>query len=355
MTAVSITLSGVEKRFGAIAAIDGVSVTVPAGGRLVLLGPSGCGKTTMLRAIAGLERIDAGTITLGERVVADGRAHTPPERRGVGVVFQDHALFPHLSVAKNVAYGAKDTERIDELLRLVGLEGAGDRMPGELSGGQQQRVALARALAPEPGVILLDEPFSNLDADLREQVRDEVRRILDEAGTTAIFVTHDQQEAFEIAEQVAVMRAGRIEQIGSPEAVYHTPETRFVADSVGQAVFVPALIDNGELRCSLGVFPFVGVPNGDAELLLRPEDIVLEADGDAEVIDRRFRGPQNSYRVRLVSGVEVLSVGSSQTLHPVGSMVRVRFEPDHLVVFRGEERLDWVPTRPHTGTDLDPR
>jgi iron(III) transport system ATP-binding protein len=356
MSAARILLAGVTKSFGPIRAVDDVTVDIQPGESIVLLGPSGCGKTTLLRLIAGLERLDSGAISVEDRVVARAGQHIAPEKRGVGVVFQDHALFPHMSVRANVAYGTEDQSRVARLLELVGLSDSADRMPGELSGGQQQRVALARALAPSPGVILLDEPFSNLDADLRQQVRDEVKQILADASTTAIFVTHDQQEAFELADRIAVMNRGRFEQVGSPEEVYHTPGTRFVADSVGKAAFVPARLEAGMLRCSLGAFPYAGEgDDGDAELLLRPEDIVLEPDGDAEVVERRFQGPQNQYRVRLADGIEVLSVGTSQTLHPVGSKVRVRFDPDHLVVFRGEERLDWVRARAHTGTDLDPR
>ncbi|MFP5224995.1 MAG: ABC transporter ATP-binding protein [Actinomycetota bacterium] len=356
MSAARIMLAGVDKSFGPIRAVDDVTMEVDPGESLVLLGPSGCGKTTLLRLIAGLERPDAGAISIGDRIVSRPGQHLAPEKRGVGMVFQDHALFPHMTVRANIAYGAKDEARITQLLDLVGLSASADRMPGELSGGQQQRVALARALAPSPGVILLDEPFSNLDADLRQQVRDEVKQILRDADMTAIFVTHDQQEAFELADRIAVMHQGRVEQIGSPEEVYHTPGTRFVADSVGKAAFVPATLESGMLRCSLGAFPYSGEgDDGEADLLVRPEDIAIEADGEAEVIERRFQGPQNQYRLRLADGIEVLSVGSSQTLHPLGSKVRVRFEPDHLVVFRGEERLDWVRARAHTGTDLEPR
>ena len=242
-----LLLDGVSKRFSPTdpPAVDGLSLRVAEGEILALLGPSGCGKTTTLRLIAGLENPDAGTITLRGQVVAGPGRAVPAEERGIGIVFQDYALFPHLTVADNVAFGlprAARRSRVEPVLDLVGLGGFGPRYPHELSGGQQQRVALARALAPAPALMLLDEPFSNLDADLRAQMRDEVERILRTSGTTAVFVTHDQEEAFTLADRVGVLQAGRMEQLAPPQELYHRPATRFVAAFVGAADFLPGLV-----------------------------------------------------------------------------------------------------------------
>ncbi|MFA5890755.1 MAG: ABC transporter ATP-binding protein [Actinomycetota bacterium] len=350
---------GLVKFYGDTPAVAGVHVDVARAEILALLGPSGCGKTTFLRLIAGFERPDAGVVRFGDQQMAGPHRFVPPERRSVGFVFQDYALFPHMRVADNVGYGvrgdrARRRSRVTQALDLVGLGDLGDRYPHELSGGQQQRVALARALAPEPQIVLLDEPFSNLDADLRTRVRTEVRDILRAAGATAIFVTHDQEEALEIADRVAVMHDGRIEQIGRPEEIYHTPATRFVADFVGEAEFLPAVVKNNLLSTDLGSFalPNSGVTPGPGELMLRPEDIHLSLDpsSEAEVVAERFHGPFNRTVVRLPSGRMLVSAHSSQaTFHP-GDRVRVEFRPDHLVLFRGETRAAWIPAGPRAGT-----
>ncbi|HVL90420.1 MAG TPA: ABC transporter ATP-binding protein [Actinomycetota bacterium] len=355
----AVACRGLAKRFGNVVALDEVTLTIAAGEIVALLGPSGCGKTTFLRVIAGFERADAGVVELEGRVVDGPDAFVAPERRRAPLVFQDYALFPHMTVAANVGYGVARDERgrVEEVMRLVGLEGLGDRYPHELSGGQQQRVALARALAPRPAIVLLDEPFSNLDADLRARVRGEVRTIIRAAGATAVFVTHDQSEAFDIADRIAVMHAGRIEQLGRPEEIYHVPETRFVADFVGRAEFIPATVTADRIDSELGSFAFAPgeVRPGEAELMLRPEDIVL-ANGNggatAEVIERRFQGPVNVSVVRLPSGRVVSSVHSSQNLFRPGDRVHVSFAPDHLVVFRGDRRIAWMAVREHTGTDV---
>ncbi|HEX9696198.1 MAG TPA: ABC transporter ATP-binding protein [Actinomycetota bacterium] len=360
--AAAVACRHVGKRFGDVVALDDVSVTVQAGEILALLGPSGCGKTTFLRVVAGFERADEGTVALDGRPVDGDGTFVAPERRRAPLVFQDFALFPHMTVAGNVAYGIGrgDRDRVGEVLRLVGLHGLQDRYPHELSGGQQQRVALARALAPRPAIVLLDEPFSNLDADLRARVRGEVRTIIRAAGATAVFVTHDQSEAFDIADRIAVMRAGRIEQIGRPEEIYHVPETRFVADFVGRAEFLPATVHDGCIETELGTVSFdaATVDTGAAELMLRPEDIIIierAGDGPAgEVVERRFQGPVNELVVRLASGRTVTSVHSSQTLFRPGDRIGVTFAPDHLVVFRGDRRVAWMPARDRTGTDVDP-
>jgi iron(III) transport system ATP-binding protein len=340
-------------------AIDDATLAVTPGEILALLGPSGCGKTTFLRLVAGFERADAGRIDLGGRTVAHNGLFVLPERRRVGFVFQDYALFPHLSVAANVGFGVERRERAERVARtlaLVGLEGLGDRFPHELSGGQQQRVALARALAPGPAIVLLDEPFSNLDADLRERVRSEVRTILRMAGTSTIFVTHDQEEAFDIADRIAVMERGRIEQLGRPEEIYHTPQTRFVADFVGDADFLPAQVAGDHIQTELGSFALGGaaVEPGPVEIMLRPEDLHLTPTDDpaaAEVLGRRFQGPLSLSTVRLATGRIVTGAHSSQEIFAPGQRVEVRFLPDHLVLFRGERRVAWIPTRPKTGTD----
>ncbi len=308
---VMIRLSGVAKSFGAVEAVRDLNLELAKGKILVLLGPSGCGKTTALRLLAGFEHPDAGEIELAGRLVAGRGADVPPEKRRVGMVFQDYALFPHLTVAKNVAYGLKGAfrgkkrdARVAEVLSLVRLDGLEDRMPHELSGGQQQRVALARALAPEPAVVLLDEPFSNLDATLRAEMRSEMREILRAAGVTAVFVTHDQAEALSLADEVAVMFGGSIVQMASPEELYHRPATREVAAFVGEANFLPGHVVDGNVHCELGILPAAGVVDGEAEVMFRPEEIQLQAstEGEGPVIGREFYGHDQLIKVRLRSG-----------------------------------------------------
>ena len=262
---------------------------------LALLGPSGCGKTTTLRMIAGLEHQDQGQIDVSGVTVAAGQLFVPAERRRVGMVFQDYALFPHISVAKNVGYGLArgraSSARVDEVLELVGLAGMKDRAPAELSGGQQQRVALARALAPSPDIVMLDEPFSNLDQQLRVSVRREVRSILADAGTTAILVTHDQEEALSLADRIVVMNKGRAEQVGTPEELYHRPGTRFVAEFIGDTQFLPATAHDRRADTPLGEVPLVAEAHGPVDVLVRPEHIRLE----------RVRGIGNSRHGRVLT------------------------------------------------------
>jgi len=270
---VAIDVRGVSKRFGALEVLRDVDLRVEPGRIVALLGSSGCGKTTLLRTVAGLERLDAGEVRVGDRVLSASARdiHLPPEKRQVGMVFQDWALFPHLTVAQNVGYGLPRSERrgsrVDAALHMVGLDGLGDRQPATLSGGQQQRVALARALAPQPGVLLLDEPFSNLDSTLRVQVRTEVHQLLAELGVTTVFVTHDQEEAFVLGHEVAVMQAGRIAQQARPADLYARPANRWVATFVGDANLVA----------------------GDARLLeaaaLRTEEAPLT--GESQPVDKR--------------------------------------------------------------------
>jgi iron(III) transport system ATP-binding protein len=287
---------GLTKAFGPVTAVDGMSVDVAPGEILALLGPSGCGKTTFLRLVAGFERPDAGSVVLaGEEMAGPGR-FVPPERRRIGMVFQDYALFPHLTVAENVAFGLRRRRasngasgvEVARLLALVGLERLARRLPHELSGGQQQRVALARALAPSPAVVLLDEPFSNLDATLRATVRAEVREILREAGATAVFVTHDQEEALSLADRVAVMRAGRVCQVDVPDQLYARPADRFVATFVGDADLVRGRFDGQRIATPLGALrSAVEVPVGEVEAVVRPECLRLRLDGGGPAVVRQ--------------------------------------------------------------------
>ena len=291
--AVAVRASELRKRFNGSTAVDGASFEVEEGGILALLGPSGCGKTTALRLVAGFETPDGGSIEVGGKVVAGRGKWTPPERRRVGMVFQDYALFPHMTVRRNVAFGldgvrsrlpwraaalgdGRQARRVDQVLEMVGLAHAGGKMPHELSGGEQQRVALARALAPNPPVALLDEPFSNLDAGLRVRVRSEVRDILREAGCAAVWVTHDQEEAFAAADRVGVMLAGRVRQIGPPAEVYASPQTLEVAAFLGDANIVEGEADGAFVTTALGRLPTRSPASGRVKAVVRPEAIRIE-------------------------------------------------------------------------------
>ncbi len=282
---VAVVATAIEKRFGATEVLRRVDLDVGAGAVVALLGPSGCGKTTLLRILAGLERPDRGRVVVDGRVLTGADTFVAPEKRRIGMVFQDWALFPHLSVSANVGYGldraTRRTGRVEEALALVGLTGLGDRSPGTLSGGQQQRVALARALAPRPSVLLLDEPFSNLDSSLRVQVRAEVHRLLTGLGITAVFVTHDQDEAFVLGDQVAVMRAGRIEQAAAPSELYAAPATPWVARFVGEANLVTGTGTGAAADTAVGPVPLRQHARGALQVLLRPEAIELVAPGPA--------------------------------------------------------------------------
>ena len=345
--AASVDVVGLEHAYDDKPVVRGMSFALEAGGIGCLLGPSGCGKTTVLRCLAGFEPVRAGTITFSGRVVSEPGRVVPPEARGIGMVFQDYALFPHLDVSHNVAFGlrtlgaAERETRTRRMLELVGLADATRAYPHELSGGQQQRVALARALAPEPELLLLDEPFSNLDVDLRERLSVEVRAILKDAGITAMLVTHDQHEAFAIADQVGVMHDGTIEQWDTAYDVYHRPRTRFVADFIGQGVFVRGVANGGgRLVTELGELPAElpdGVRAGDAvDVLLRPDDIVHDdlSPWRAAVESKTFRGAEFLYTLALASGTRVLAVVPSHHDHAIGEGIGIRLEIDHVVAFR---------------------
>ena len=326
----ALSLAGIVKRFGAVAAVDGVDLEVATGELLALLGPSGCGKTTTLRLAAGFEHPDAGTVTLGGEVVAGPERFVAPERRRIGVVFQDYALFPHLSVAGNVGYGVRDRtrrpSRVAEMLDLVGLADKARRRPHELSGGEQQRVAIARALAPDPAIVLLDEPFSNLDAALRVRVRDEVRDILTAAGATAVFVTHDQEEALSLADRVAVMSSGRLLQVGAPNELYEQPADRFVAMFVGDADLLPGEFDGTRVTTALGAhLPTRALPHGPVGVVLRPECLRLRLDGSGPGAIRRitYFGHDQVLEVALLDGGRVHArIGPGSSLR-VGDRVAV--------------------------------
>jgi len=305
-----IRFDNVSKSFGDVRAVHDLSLAMGAGQFLALLGPSGCGKSTTLRLLAGLETPDAGDIWLDGRCVASQRDWVPPETRRVGMVFQDYALFPHLTIGENIAFPLNHSsrtqrqQRVDELLDLVGLNGLARRYPHQISGGQQQRVALARALAPVPAVVLLDEPFSNLDAALRQSTRAEVQSILAHAGATTILVTHDQEEAFSLADTVAVMLGGAIVQIGTPREIYLQPASRRVATFVGAAHFLDGDADGDCVTCALGTLPLAQPRHGPVDVLLRPDALALTVhdDGPARIVDRRFFGPYQTARLALADG-----------------------------------------------------
>ncbi len=340
MNDLAVRCVGLSKSFGQTKAVDNLDLSVQRGHILALLGPSGCGKTTALRLIAGFEVPDKGTVEIAGQLVSGPHVHVPPERRHVGMVFQDYALFPHLDVEGNIAFGLPRgphrDKRVREVLELVGLEGLGKRMPHELSGGQQQRVALARALAPSPAVILMDEPFSNLDAGLRARVRAEVRSILAAAKATTIFVTHDQEEALFFGDQVAVMRQGTLEQVDTPERVFHRPATPFVASFMGTADFLPAQVMGDTLVTELGFLPrpLDAQPGSKVDVMVRPDDVSIKPveGGQGRIVERIFQGAHNLYRVRLPSGKIVHSLRYHYQEYPVGAQVEVRIDPGHRLV-----------------------
>jgi iron(III) transport system ATP-binding protein len=307
-----MSLRGVTKYFGKVGAANGVDLEVKEGQLLALLGPSGCGKTTTLRLIAGFESVDTGTIEIGGQQVAAPDVHVPPEKRRVGMVFQEYALFPHLNVLENVRFGLRDyptdrrQQRIADVLDLVGLIGLEKRMPYELSGGQQQRVALARALAPEPALILLDEPFSNLDAGLRVRVRAEVQAILRQAGATAVFVTHDQEEALSLVDQVAVMLSGRVQQVATPQELYWQPTNRQVAEFIGDANFIPGEANGRRIDCEFGALEAQFSAQGPVDVLIRPESIAISPAPPSETAPRvrsqLFFGHDQLVTVQMANG-----------------------------------------------------
>ncbi len=349
-----LEVSQLDVRYGggSQAAVQGVSLGLRAGDIGVLIGPSGCGKTTLLRAVAGLEPVAAGEIRIAKQTVGSAGRNVPPEERRIGMVFQDYALFPHLTVGRNVAFGihqlpkADQAARVAEVLALVGLEGSEARFPHELSGGQQQRVALARALAPQPQLMLLDEPFSNLDVDLRERLAHEVRGILKAAGATALFVTHDQTEAFAIGDVIGVMHQGRLHQWDDAYTLYHRPATRFVANFIGHGIFCPATLlqQDGQVLVRTPLGDLRGLhdcplpasyPHGECDVLLRADDIVHvdESPVQAQIVRRSFRGADFLCTLQLANGLTVMAVVPSHHNHCVGSWIGIQAQLDHVVTF----------------------
>ena len=351
-----LEVESMHQAYGDQVIVRGMSFSLSRGSIGCLLGPSGCGKTTVLRCIAGFEPLQAGCIRLDGQVVSSPEFVLPPEKRRIGMVFQDYALFPHLSVADNIVFGlhrearGERGARLHELAVMVGLGGALEKFPHELSGGQQQRVALARALAPRPELLLLDEPFSNLDVELRERLSLELREIIKVSGATALLVTHDQFEAFAIADEVGVLHEGVIQQWDSAYNLYHRPANRFIADFVGQGVFLPAkVLDPRRVEIELGVLE--GAIPGTclqgcercgrgcrAEVLLRPDDVVHDHASamKAVVVAKAFRGADFLYTLQLASGDRVLSLVPSHHDHAVGETIGVRLDTEHVVAFHHE-------------------
>ena len=355
-----LELDRVGVSYGTHNAVQEVSFSLQRGQIGCLLGPSGCGKTTVLRAVAGFEALRQGQIRLEGSVISRPGATLPPEERRIGMVFQDYALFPHLSVAANIGFGLSRMARIArqarvaELLALTGLDANASRFPHELSGGQQQRVALARALAPRPELLLLDEPFSNLDTELRERLSLELREILRAANTTAILVTHDQHEAFAIADVIGLMNRGRIEQWDAAYELYHRPVNRFVADFIGQGVFISGkVLSDTQVQIEFGTLagdiplPFhqgcdTGGKGCSVDVLLRPDDVIHDDASPllAEVVRKAFRGAEFLYTLKLPSGREVLALVPSHHNHAIGEKIGIRLEVDHVVAFARDAAQD---------------
>lgn len=346
-----LQLDNISCRYDDHTVVENFSLNITKGDICCLLGPSGCGKTTVLRAIAGFQPLAQGSISLADEIISTRKDMLPPEQRKIGMVFQDYALFPHLSVCDNITFGlqqysAQDKERIcREMLALVKLEDMGERFPHELSGGQQQRIALARALAPQPQLLLMDEPFSSLDVDLRRSLAIEVREILKSLNITAIMVTHDQEEAFAFADKIGVVYQGNIQQWAAPFDLYHEPSTRFVADFVGQGVFLPGhAVDNNTVATELGLISgnrcYDWLPDAPVEVLLRPDDVIYSEQSikKGEVVSKVFAGTSTLYTLKLPTGSLVASAFPSHHDYQIGDQVGIDIEADHLIAFKVDER-----------------
>ena len=353
----SLKLDGLAKRFGDVAAVDGVSLDLATGEHLALIGPSGCGKSTILLMVAGLLTPDGGEIHIGNRRMAGAGTWVEPDKRRVGMVFQDYALFPHLTVSGNIGFGLdrlpkpERSKRVQEVLALVGLEALSGRYPHELSSGQQQRVALARSLAPDPAVVLLDEPFSNLDRTLRESLRVETKAVLRRAGATAVLVTHDHSEALGFGDRIAVMRSGHVLQVGPPEELFDFPEDEFVATFLGSADFLPARrADGGEIASEVGTFGPLEIPaEGDLAVMVRPHEVTFDADaaGPATIAGREYQGSTVLYELTLDSGSRLSCRRAPSPRFEVGARVQVRLIEGYPPVLFSEGRRIW----PAGGTD----
>jgi iron(III) transport system ATP-binding protein len=320
-------------------AVKDVSFELKDGEILTLVGPSGCGKTTTLRLIAGLERPDAGEVRIKDRLVASPTDFIPPEARGVGMVFQDHALFPHLTVHQNIAFGLRGRSRaevrqvVEGMLDLVGLHPLAARYPHELSGGERQRVALARALAPQPVILLMDEPFSSLDTDLRLEMRAQVRALLKSLQATVLFVTHDQEEAMYMGDRLAVFRQGHLEQLGTPQQIFQESATRFVAEFMGSSRFMRGEVTPDGIRTEIGLLqqPVELPPDTPVEIAIRADDVIFrpDMDGNSVVVDRLYKGVMNVYRLKLDSGLELEAFAEHTRLLPIGARVCTKIDPGH--------------------------
>jgi iron(III) transport system ATP-binding protein len=341
-----LKVENISCRYESQGAVDRATFELEEGTLACLLGPSGCGKTTVLRAIAGFQQLLTGSIVLNDNCISRPDYYLPPEHRNLSMVFQDHALFPHLTVEKNIAAGligvgkSEIDETVERMLSYVRLLGFRKRYPHELSGGQQQRVALARALAPSPRLLLMDEPFSSLDLELRESLGQEVRDLLKKIGTTCVMVTHNQQDAFTFSDYVGVMNEGKIEQWETPYYLYHEPQTKFVANFVGDGVFLDAtILDHNHIQSELAVLE--GDLGGETtrgkpvQLLVRPDDIIHDDDSNltAKIRKKAFRGESYLYTLVLPSGSEILSLVPSHHNHAIGDDLGIKLEIDHLVFF----------------------
>ena len=347
-----LEVTNISKLFDGQPVVKNLSLSLDKGKIGCLLGPSGCGKTTILRAIAGFENIDAGEIRINQSIVTSSAILVPPEQRRIGMVFQDYALFPHLSLKDNIAFGIKNINgkkkeiRIDELLRLVKLKDAAQKFPHEISGGQQQRVALARALAPEPELLLLDEPFSNLDVTLRERLSAEVREILKEQATTALMVTHNQHEAFAVADEIGVIQDGKLMQWDTGHNLYHRPSSNWVADFVGDGVLLPGkVLDDRRVETGLGIldgqFKYPCQNGCPADVLIRPEDIIHDDASrfKAKILKKHFRGANILYTLQLPSGDVVLALVPSTCQHDVGQSIGIIPRVNDIILFEKDERI----------------
>lgn len=341
-----LEIDSVSMRYDSVEVLHQVSMRLERGQVGCLLGPSGCGKSTLLRAIAGFESIVGGEIRMQGHVLTDSLHRVAPQLRQIGMVFQDIALFPHLTMRQNIAFGISEFSkkqqdaRVDELLELVGLAGIEDRYPASLSGGQQQRVALARALAPKPALLLMDEPFSGLDATLKETLVPDIRRILVQEGITALVVTHDQMEAFALSDTVAIMNHGIIEQVDSPYQIYHQPKTRFVADFIGQGYFLSAeILNETQVNTDLGVLDCNeshGYSEGTlVDVLVRPDDVLHDDESNfyGVIISKHFKGTFFQYQVTLSNGQKLLCLASSHHNHALGERIGIKLDLDHLMLF----------------------
>ncbi len=344
-----LSLKKIECCYDGLPVVQSLSLHINPDTFACLLGPSGCGKTTVLRAIAGFEPLCGGEIELHGQTISRPGYSVAPEKRRLGMVFQDYALFPHMNVTDNICFGLSGQSKLqkqttaNELLAIVGLESFGKRYPHELSGGQQQRIALARTLAVKPDLVLMDEPFSNLDVDLRERLGLEVRDIFKQQGIAALLVTHDQHEAFALGDVIGIMKEGRILQWDTPFNLYHEPANRFIANFIGQGSFLP-----GELVTTDSVKTEVGVLKGDraypwdigtdVDVLLRPDDIIPNTDSDlqCEVLNKAFKGASTLYTLKLPTGNRLLSLFPSHDDRPIGSHVGISIAADHLITFRRE-------------------